>query len=442
MRKKLKQIYIHQNMSQNIQLTAINYEFLDASFKYNGKKIMHIKQQAHHANYHCYAVARQHYQVLLYLLLITCFMRPAEAHADGGAPNLAYVASAGANISIIDVIQQKVTRTISTAGNPHALLLSIDGQYLYSSQPQQGRVMILAANTGNTICTTALPGHPAFLALDTSTNSIYAAGHSASMITALDATNCKVKRTFQTQAPINGIALAFADANLSEGQDTQLWATTTKGVEIFHTTTGQPIKSVSMSDEPQAISIPPGKTAYVTTHHGTIKAIDTSSYQSMIIMKGGSYGPMDFDELTGELYVPDLLQKQLLILSPVTIGFSHTREPSRSIHFSTSPTSVAITSDGQLGFVSLQNGQVSMLDLPGKQTIATIPVKGSPNFIITGVYPPLAPTNLQEVTLSGILVSILAYGLIAIMLIGPTIYFLYSRQKHRHNSPKGTMSPT
>jgi DNA-binding beta-propeller fold protein YncE len=393
------------------------------------------KKQIKHTNYYFYIVAYQKYKVLLYLLLLTtCFTRPVETHADGGAPNLAYVASAGASISIIDVAQQKVTRTINAASDPHALLLSVDGQYLYTSQPQQGRVAILAANTGNTICTASLPGQPAFLALDASTNSLYAAGHSAAVITALDASNCKVKRIFHTQAPINGIALAFTGANLSEGQDTQLWATTTQGITILHTTSGQVAGSLAMSDEPHTISIPPGKTAYVATQHGTIKAIDTSSYQSITIIQGGSYGPMDFDELTGELYVPDISQKQLLILSPVTIGFAHTHEPLRSIHFNTTPTAVAITNDGQLGFVSLQNGQVSMLDLPGKQTIATIPVKGSPNFIITGVYPPLAPTNLQEVTFSGIVVSIIAYGLIAVMLIGPTLYFLYRRRKRLHKN--------
>lgn len=382
--------------------------------------------------------ARRYYIYLL--LLIACFMRTTATHADGGAPNLAYVASAGANISVIDVAQQKVIRTMHSAGAAHSLLLSIDGQYLYVSQPQQGRVAILAANTGNTICTTTLPGQPTFLALDTNTNSLYAAGHGANLVTALDATNCKSKNSFHTQAPINGIALAFAQTNLTEGQDTQLWATTSQGITVFHTRTGQPLKTISTPDEPQMISIPPGKTAYVSTQRGTINAIDISSYHAMSIMTGGSYGPMDFDELTGELYVPDSLNKQLLILSPVAVGFAHTHEPLRSIHFNAAPTSVAITNDGQLGFVSLKSGQVSMLDLPGKQTITTISVKGIPSFIITGVYPPLAPTNLQEITLPGIIVSIIAYGLIALMLIGPTIYFIRKRRKFLHKKEANSIS--
>jgi DNA-binding beta-propeller fold protein YncE len=381
---------------------------------------------------------RQYYFYLL--LLIASLMWTTTIHADGGAPNLAYVASADASISIIDVAQQKVIRTINAPGGVHSLLLSVDGQYLYISQPQQGRVAILAANTGNTICSTPLPGQPAFLALDTTTNSLYAAGHGANIVTDLDATNCKVRRTFHTQAPINGIALALAGTNLIEGQDTQLWATTMQGITVFHTRTGQPIATLSRSDEPRTISIPPGKTAYVSTHHGTINAIDISSYHTMSLMTGGSYGPMDFDELTGELYVPDSLNKQLLILSPVTVGFAHAREPLRSIPFHTAPTSVAITNDGQLGFVSLKNGQVSMLDLPGKQTIATLSVKGAPSFIITGVYPPLVPTNLQEITFSGMIVSVIAYGLIAVMLIGPTIYFLHKHQKLLHKNKVTSIS--
>ena len=45
------------------------------------------------------------------------------AHADGGAPNLAYVAGGSHGISIIDISQQKVTGTITTDGDPHIIRL-------------------------------------------------------------------------------------------------------------------------------------------------------------------------------------------------------------------------------------------------------------------------------------------------------------------------------
>jgi hypothetical protein len=39
------------------------------------------------------------------------------AYADGGAPNLAYVAGAGLGISIIDIGQKKVTGTFTLGGS-------------------------------------------------------------------------------------------------------------------------------------------------------------------------------------------------------------------------------------------------------------------------------------------------------------------------------------
>src|SRR5437763_14309966 len=88
--------------------------------------------------------------LLALALLFLCF--PLHAHADGGAPNLAYVAGAAGGISVIDIAQQKVTGKISASGDPHTLYLSLDGRFLYVTEPVLGRVTMFAAKTGQTIC--------------------------------------------------------------------------------------------------------------------------------------------------------------------------------------------------------------------------------------------------------------------------------------------------
>ncbi len=93
-----------------------------------------------------------------------CF--PLRVHADGGAPNLAYVSGTPSGISVIDVLQGKVTKIISVAGDPHTILLSLDGRLLYVTQPGLGQVSVILAETGRPVCTARLPGEPAFLALD------------------------------------------------------------------------------------------------------------------------------------------------------------------------------------------------------------------------------------------------------------------------------------
>src|SRR3974377_548867 len=86
--------------------------------------------------------------VLVFICLFLSLFSISSAYADGGAPNLAYVSGTSSGISVIDVGQAKVTRTISVLGDPHTILLSQDGGFLYVSQPDQGQVSIIIASTG------------------------------------------------------------------------------------------------------------------------------------------------------------------------------------------------------------------------------------------------------------------------------------------------------
>src|SRR5579875_3481371 len=73
----------------------------------------------------------KHFPLLLIVSCASCFCLSflwaicfsAIAYADGGAPNLAYVAGAAHGISVIDVLQRRVTRTITLADDPPTVLL-------------------------------------------------------------------------------------------------------------------------------------------------------------------------------------------------------------------------------------------------------------------------------------------------------------------------------
>src|SRR5437016_12964651 len=100
-----------------------------------------------------------------FLLLLLVGLFSPSVYADGGAPQLAYVAGAAQGISIIDIAQRRVTGTIAVAGNPRTVLLSPDGSALYVAQPTLGRVAVITAKTGKILCTASLPGQPSLLAL-------------------------------------------------------------------------------------------------------------------------------------------------------------------------------------------------------------------------------------------------------------------------------------
>src|ERR1017187_4784415 len=112
--------------------------------------------------------------LLLPLLLFGLFS--SSVHADGGAPQLAYVAGIEQGVGIIDIAQRRVTGTIAVAGNPRTVLLSPDGYALYVTQPTLGRVAVVAAKTGKPLCTASLPGQPSLLALSLDATILYAAG--------------------------------------------------------------------------------------------------------------------------------------------------------------------------------------------------------------------------------------------------------------------------
>jgi hypothetical protein len=353
------------------------------------------------------------------LLLLPAFLLATPAYADGGAPNLAYVSGTSSGISVIDIQQQKVTTTFSMPGNPQTIYLSLDGRYLYVTQPAYNRVTMLAAKTGQTICTVNSPGQPSLLAYDPSANTLYTAGNGSPIVTEFNPTTCAVIRTITADGPVYGLAVANIS---SSSTGNQLWVAAST-LEVFNNT-GR-IASIPVPGGPQYVNIPAGTSAYVTTHAGQVFAASLATLQLLqpALLSGGQYGMMDYDAYTGQVYVPDMLHKQVDVLAPIVSGSPpYPHEPIHVISTGAAPQAIAITSDGQFGFIALQGGHVAILDVPGKAIYNTIYVGGDPRFIITGLYPPSLLTTPQQVATWGTVINIAAYVFVALLLIVPIVF--------------------
>jgi len=328
------------------------------------------------------------------LVLVLCLIFTLPAYADGGAPNLAYVAGTTTGISVIDVAQQRVSRTIALPGDPRSVLLSMDGSLLYTTQPLKGNVAILDAATGKTQCSTTVAGEPSVLALSPLADVFYVGSNTTSQVQIFDAKTCARRQEFQAPGPVYGMAISFLGGALPSAQGSyQLLVATTDKLAAFDVD-GTPLAQFALPAGPQSLCIPPGPIVYVTTRQGTVVALNLGTRQlTAPLLTGGPFGTMDYDAITGEIYVPDVSHHQLAVLAPVTPGVQlHPGKLIRRVPLNGVPEAVAITSDGQLGFVALQNGQVVMLDLLARHVITTIAVGGHPHFLITGLYP---PTNSQ-----------------------------------------------
>jgi hypothetical protein len=362
--------------------------------------------------------------LLVFLLLPTT----QHAYADGGAPNLAYVAGASKGISVIDIAQQKVTSTFSLNGDPHMVYLSLDGRFLYVAQPTLDRVALLAAKTGQTVCSANVPGQPTLLAFDAGINILYAAGNNANTITEIDPTNCSIKKTLTTSGNVYGMNVAMVGSGVSGGNGNQLWVATSTSMDVY--TNNDQIASIPIPGGPQYVTIPAGEFVYVTTRDGNVYAIDLASRRLLpALLTGGQFGPMDYDAITGQVYVPDIQHKQIDVLSPINPGTTVPQhEPDHIIRLGVAPQSIAITSDGQLAFIALQGGNVAMLDIPGRQIFNTLYVGGNPHFIITGLYPPVLGTNPQQASQLTTIINIAAYVLVIGLFIVPLLLLRrYSR---------------
>lgn len=341
--------------------------------------------------------------------------------ADGGAPNLAYISGTTKGISVVDIQQKAVTNTFSLTGDPRTIYLSLDGRFLYVTQPQLNRVTALTARTGQSFCSASIPGQPSLLAFDQGSNMLYTAGSGAATITEIDPSNCAIKKTLKTSGPVYGLAVA----NIGGSNGNQVWASVPSGVQVFDNR--GLIASIPIPGGAQYISIPPGVTVYVASNNGKLYPVSLSTQQVLPpILSGGQFGPMDYDQQTDEIYVPDMLNKRIDVLNPiVSAAPPFPTEPARTITLGVAPQSIAITSDGQFGFIALAGGNVAMLDVPGKEVFDTLFVGGSPHFIITGLYPPLLGSTPSDVNFWSTVVNILAYALIFVLLIVPAVFFLH-----------------
>src|SRR5260221_4878720 len=119
---------------------------------------------------------------------------------------------------------------------------------------------------------------------------------------------------------------------------------------------------------------------------------------------------MDYDGITGQVYVPNITRNEVAVLRPASApsggGVAQLpTEPARTLAVGGGPAAVAITFDGAYGFVAQgAAGSVTMLDIAAHHTVATLAVGGKPRALIPRSLPPLL--GRQAAHILGVLVHL------------------------------------
>lgn len=378
----------------------------------------------------------------LALALVAPPIAAPTAHADGGAPNLAYVVGGGTSagdLTIIDIGQRRVTGHVALGGDPRAVILSPDARTVYVAQAARNTVAVVDAHA-QTVTTTLPAGRdPVALALDIgATTNLYIADQGANAVTVLDTDHQRVIAVIPVGAAPAGLAIAGPASGISDPTDAEVYVANSgdNTVSVISAAQRKVIATIPAPGGPLGVVIPAsGGIAYVSTRAGTILALGLANHQllgTVLNQPGGVYGNMDYDAITNQIYVPDATTNVVDILRPASAGPSGLsgplpNEPARILPVTGGPAAIAITFDGAYGFVAQrQSGQVTMFDAGSRQTLATLSVGGAPAALITGSYPPLLSPQAAN------LVGLALYALIGAALLAVAAFYLgWFRRKRR-----------
>lgn len=388
--------------------------------------------------------------LVLVVVLLSGTVASVPAMADGGAPNLAYVVGAGPGgnqLAVIDIGGRKVSWQLTLSGQPHRVLLSPDARTVYVTEPSANRLALIDAAGHSVSESVPVSNAPTAMALDitSSPNILYVTENTGNAVAMVNLESQQVTATIPVGQHPDGVAIAYSGSGITNFNDPEIYVADTgsNAVSVIGLNERHVIATIPTPGGPENVIIPNvGGVAYVTTRSGTVQAIDVAAHRllgTVLQTPGDALGVMDFDEVTGQIYVPDATANAVQVLAPVTsspvyangttsTAFQVPHEPARILPNQPGAAAVAITFEGAYTFVAdRMAGQATMLDAGTNAVLARIAVGGSPQSIITGANPPALGQR------TGLIIGMIVLAAIIAM----PIYLVVSERRYRRKRQSG-----
>jgi YVTN family beta-propeller protein len=247
---------------------------------------------------------------------------------------------------------------------------------------------------------------PTALAIDFpfgGSTTLYVANSESHTLTIIDADARRVLATVPVGLRPTGVAIAGPNSGIANSSDSEIYVADSGDdtVDVISEGHRRVLATIPVPGGPTSVIVPAsGGVAYVATRSGNVDALSLADHRYLGVLlrrPDEVLGQMDYDAVTGQVYVPDATNSTVVVLRPASAGDPGTGspdllplEPARALGYAGGPAAVAITFDGAYGFVAEgADGRVAMLDMGSRRTLATMDVGGAPRAIITGPYPPL-----------------------------------------------------
>lgn len=352
-----------------------------------------------------------------------------RARADGGAPNLAYIVgggNAGDKLVVMDIGQRNVAWSLTLGNQPQGVVLSTDGRFAYVTEAGANQVAIVDTHAHRVVGNMATGAGPQAIAVDPSGSLhwLFVANAKSSTLSILDADSERVHATLAVGKEPVGVAVAASNSGISDSSTLEVYVANreSRTISVITTSDLRTVATIALSEAPCAINIPStGGIAYVATCQGAVLAVGLASHEvlgTVLSDLGGTPGTMDYDAITGQIYIPVPAKNRVVILRPAGVGGDGSlvapAEPLRTLTFSGEPAAVAITFEGALGFVAERgDGRVVELDITNRQTLGAVAVGGEPRAIVTGPYPPALDRQTTVIVVALILGAfIIVFGIL------------------------------
>ena len=112
------------------------------------------------------------------------------------------------NVSIVDLQQNKVVRTVTTGNAPNYAAVSKDGKAVYVSNSGSGNVSVIDPGNWSVVRTLEAGPGPEHLALSKDEQTLYVTNPAAGTVSAIDIAAGRVARKYQLDAKLHGLDIS------------------------------------------------------------------------------------------------------------------------------------------------------------------------------------------------------------------------------------------